>query len=160
MARRYDNLAYDYQTSAIPAYKPYENPNIHIKKGTPKPAVRKKHKISPALKAVLLSLFAFSVLCRGVIITDKANQISETKKELAKIEAQNQEMQVEIEKALDLSRIEQLASDKLNMRRPEKYQICYINLDRVDYVEKAEGTSNAPIERAAKLFNNIKSYLD
>lgn len=160
MASRYDNLAYDYKSTAVPAYNPYENPNIRIKKGAPKVQPKKKHKISPALKVVLLSLFAFSVLCRGVMITDKANQISETKKELAKIEAQNQEMQVEIDKALDLSRIEKLASDKLNMRRPEKYQICYINLDRVDYVEKAEGAKSAPLGKASKLLGSIKAYLD
>ena len=105
-------------------------------------------------------MFAFSVLCRGVMITDKASELDSLKKELSDVKAKNQELQMEIDKSLDLNRIEQLASEKLNMRRPEKYQIVYINLDRVDYVEKAEGSKSGAVSHASKLFNNIKSYLD
>lgn len=161
MARRYDNLAYNYHTSSVPVYTPQENPNIRIRKKTKKKSSTKvKYNYSAVARLIILAVFAFSVLCRGVMITDKANELSTLKKELNDIKAKNQELQVEIDKTLDLTRIEQLASEKLNMRRPEKYQIVYINLDRVDYVEKADGTSQSPINRAAKLFNNIKSYLD
>lgn len=160
MSGRYDNLAYRYEYSNEPLHTPYQNPNLRIKstkKEASKPQPRNRY--ASFLRLAIVALFAFLVLARGVALTDKANRLNEMKKELAQLQAQNQKTQMDIEKALDLNRIEQIASEKLNMRRPEKYQIVYINLDRVDYVEKAEGTAS-PIGKASRLFNDIKSYLD
>lgn len=166
MARRYDNLAYNYQsTTPAPMQKPHKNPNSNIRikntqKNKSKSAIKPKYDYSVILRVALIALFAFFVLYRGVIITDKTNQLSEKKKELANLQAKNEKLQVEIEKSLDLARIEEIASEKLNMRRPEKYQIVYINLDRTDFVEKADGTASSAKDKATKLFNSIKSYLD
>lgn len=160
MSGRYDNLAYRYEYSAEPLHTPYQNPNLRIKSTTKKSTKpQPKNRYASFLRLAIVALFAFLVLARGVALTDKANRLNEMKKELAQLQAQNQKTQMDIEKALDLNRIEQIASQKLNMRRPEKYQIVYINLDRVDYVEKAEGTAS-PINKAGRLFSDIKSYLD
>lgn len=159
MANRYDNLAYDYSYTTTPKKQTTQNPNIRIKTAQKtKTSAKTKNNYSTLLRVLLFTVFAFFVLTRGVMITDKANELSVKKKELADIKAKNQEMQVDIEKSLDLMRIEQLASEKLNMRRPEKYQIVYINLDRVDYVEKTDASGG--FNNATKLFSSIKSYLD
>lgn len=162
MANRYDNLAYDYNScNRVNTFDAQKNPNLRIKAGTKSNKQTKvKYNYSAILRLAVIAAFAFLVLCRGVIITDKANELTNLKKQLDETNAKNQQLQVEIEKSLDLTRIETIASEKLNMRRPEKYQIVYLNLDRVDYVEKVGGVPSESQEKTTKLLNNLKAYLD
>ncbi len=84
----------------------------------------------------LIALAAFCVLYRGVVITDTTNRIEKSQKELNNLVATNKRMEMEIEEALDLKKVESIATDKLGMRRPEKYQTVYVALPQVDHVEK------------------------
>ena len=160
MARSYDNLAYDLNMSAAPAYNPAKSqPKIRIKT-VPKAKAKVKYNYAVVIRIGIITLFAFAVLFRGVMINEKTAELSEMKAQLEDIEAKNQKLQVDIEQSLDLNRIEKLASGRLNMRRPEKYQIVYINLDRVDYVEKINEEKNPAVNATARLFSSIRSYLD
>ena len=124
--------------SAVPAH----SPNVRIKerpkakpKAQTKQIVKKKTKtkakakISTIFMIAFLAAAAFLVLFRGVMITEKCNQIEKKEKELTDTVAVNQKMQLEIDQSLDLKKVESVATEKLGMRRPEKYQTVYVNLE-------------------------------
>lgn len=176
MAQR-DNLAYDYRDAYYGGYRgqnavPAHSPNVRIKerpkakpKAQTKQIVKKKTKtkakakISTIFMIAFLAAAAFLVLFRGVMITEKCNQIEKKEKELTDTVAVNQKMQLEIDQSLDLKKVESVATEKLGMRRPEKYQTVYVNLEQVDYVEKTSGHAAGGINILG-LFNTIKEYLD
>ncbi|MBQ3553604.1 MAG: cell division protein FtsL [Clostridia bacterium] len=127
----------------LPSYAP----NVRIKAA---PAPKKKvsrqtaaqrranvrAKLSVLGAILLVAMAAFFVLCRGVMITETTNRIEKSQKELSNLVATNKRMEMEIEEALDLKNVESVATEKLGMRRPEKYQTVYVTLPQVDHVEK------------------------
>lgn len=164
------NLAYDnrfykqYEQSATyPAYNPYPtSPNVRIKVAAPKTnraAQRKAHTAGIA-RVMLVVMFAFLVLLRGVMITDKTASLEKKQAEYEALVASNEKLQVEIDRALDLDKVEAIAKDELGMRRAEKYQTVYLNLEQADYVEKTLKDKSASDVKVGTFLNGVVAYLD
>ncbi len=107
---------------------------------------------------VFLAAIAFFVLSRGVMITEKIDRIEEKRANLNQMIALNQKTQIEIDSALNLKNVEEIATQKLNMARPEKYQTVYIKIDQQEGVEKTE-TPDA-VDAVNNFFGALKAYLD
>lgn len=119
----------------------------------------RKTKKSAVLTILVIAVAAFLVLCRGVIITEKCNEIDKKKSELENTITTNQKMQLEIDKSLNLKNVEEIATNKLNMARPEKYQTIYIKIQQQDFVEKTNGSPDR-INAFVDFFDTLKVYLD
>ena len=162
----YDELNFGYEYNAVPKREHSSNLRIrHVQNDEPeksKPAnkirTNAKAKKRANLSLVLLALAAFLVLCRGVAITEKSDQLDKRRKELDAIITSNQKAQIEIDSALNLKNVEEIASTRLNMARPEKNQTIYIKIAQNDFVEKTDA-ANAQ-DAVSDFFGALKAYLD
>ena len=59
------------------------------------------------------------------------------KSNLAAIEKENEQIEVNIESKTNLGTIEKEAKDKLGMQKLDDNQTIYVNLDKQDYIESA-----------------------
>lgn len=142
---------YQYETSPRKLQPEYEP----IVKKYPKKSTAKKVKQEPAKKAnikakrqlkmevkVMIYLaigFAilFAISYRNSVINEKFAQNKTLKSNLAAIEKENEQLEVNIENSLNLKTIEQSAKELLGMQKLENSQSVYINLPKQDYVEPA-----------------------
>ena len=153
------NLAYDSRqtATAYPEQLPYSSPNVRIRvsKKTQQ-AVKKRADVAGIFRVLIFVACAFVVLLRGVMITDKNTTVQNKQEQLEATITANEKLQVEIDRALDLNKVETIARDELGMRQAEKYQTVYLNLSQTDYVEKIA----KPELQIGQFLNNIVSYLD
>ncbi len=152
------NLAYDNrQTATYPEQFSYSSPNVRIKVSKKsEQVVQKRADVAGIARVFLVVAFAFVVLFRGVIITDKTATVQTKNSMLEATIASNEKLQVEIDQALDLDKIETIARDELGMRPAEKYQTVYLNFSQTDYVEKVA----TPDSHIGAFLSNIVSYLN
>ena len=98
-----------------------------------------KTKHNQKAKLVLYLSLAFAVLLgicyRNSLIAEKFNDKEQLKTELSNIQKENEQLKVNIESSLNLNNIEQLAKDKLGMKKLDNSQKIYINLPKKDYIE-------------------------
>ena len=84
-----------------------------------------------------LFLLLLTISCRNSQIDNKFNQIQEQKKQLAALQKENEQLNVNIENSLNLSNIEKVAKEELGMQKLSSKQTIYITLPKKDYVESA-----------------------
>lgn len=157
------NLAYDHCMEApysVGLPKEQSNVRIRVSAKTKEQAVTKKAHALGLGKILIVALFAFLVLCRGVMITDKSAAVAEKKAELNALITSNEKLQVEIDRALDLKNIEAIAVNELGMRRAEKYQTVYVELAQADFVEKTVRKDYLSSGRTADAVTGIVAYMD
>lgn len=161
----YDNRAQSAYPSAMPHTAPrtlpHPSPNVRIK-------VSKKAQTAAQRRANILGIFkilfvmccAFVILYRGVLLTDKCAAVEKKQAELETLIATNEKLQFEIDRSLDLDKVEKIARNDLGMHPVEKYQTVYINLEQVDYVEQVAKNEFSPASRIAEFFTGLVEYLD
>lgn len=138
---------YQYETSprkAQPEYEPIKKE--YPKKSTAKKAkVTKKTKIKGKIKAqarvmgyVLIGFsILFAISYRNSLINESFSKVKSLKSDLATIQKENQQLEVNIENNLNLKTVEQSAKEMLGMQKLDNKQTIYINLPKQDYVEPA-----------------------
>lgn len=150
------NLAYEH-----PAQIPQKQSNVRIRiSKKKKQSAQKRERALSIVKILLVVSCAFVVLYRGVMITDKCAAVDTKKTELEELVASNKKLQFEIDRSLDLKNVEAIAQNELGMRRAEKYQTVYIDLEQVDYVEKTAKNEFSPASRVAEFITGLAAYLD
>lgn len=158
------NLAYTSRSEAVsyPVKTPYApSPNVRIKVSKKKQqAAQKRANVLSLVKIMAVMCLAFLVLYRGLMITDKSSAVEQKQSELEAIVTSNEKLQFDIDRSLDLKKIESIARDQLGMRRAEKYQTVYLDLAQADYVEKVATNEFSPFGRVADFFSSIMAYLD
>lgn len=92
-----------------------------------------------SLRRVALLACAFG-MCIGILFTnaviiEKSSQVSDMQNELNELTEANTQLKLDIEKNLDLKKIEEIAINELGMKRPDKYQVVYVNIEQNDYAE-------------------------
>ena len=122
-------------------YQPYERKkrSEEVKKAKVQQKPKKQDKLKTMLSIMAAFAVAFIMLLRYVAITEASSNVDRLKKELANLQSANQHMQVQIDGSVDLKKVEEVAINKLGMRRPEKYQTVYVNLKQTDYAEVVGG---------------------
>lgn len=142
--------------------------NTRKQKSENKPSPNKSKNGMGKLKTISLVMLcfgvAFYVLIRYVAINEASSRVDRLKKELAKLESTNQQTQIELDRSIDLSKVEEIAVNKLGMQRPEKYQIVYIDLKNNDYGEVVKDKQNDKESSGTfailmKTITNVLEYL-
>lgn len=133
---------YQYETSPRkikPEYekqKKYKEKQIETKK---KQAKKKKNntfkKIKTVFYVVLGFAMFFSISYRNAIIDIKYSKIKELKTELAAIQKENEQLEANVEQALNLKTIQEEAMKNLGMKTLSTDQIEYISLSKKDHIE-------------------------
>jgi len=118
------------------------------KKIQPIQKVAKKHR-KAALKLVVSALFilsiAFVILFRYSMITEANARNDKLQSEYNQIADENKRINVEIDSNVNLSKVEDIAINRLGMKKPEKYQTVYINVIGDDFVTVPDGTTTGPL---------------
>lgn len=94
--------------------------------------LRKKQIIATML---LIMSVAMVVILRYAQISVLNSEIQETKKALEEIRTEYTNLCIERDRIIDLSRIEEIATETYGMITPNKDQIVYINVSRNDSVK-------------------------
>lgn len=150
----YNRNRYQYETSPRklePEYRP-------IKKKYPKKSTAKRNNVSTTkakqqhhkktntnieakykalFYVVVLFAILFAISYRNTVISEKYSQIKSMKTNLASIEKENEQLEVNIESKTNLGAIEKEAKEKLGMKKLDNNQAIYINLNKQDYIESA-----------------------
>ncbi len=115
-------------------------PKIVEKKKVNSNKKKKKH-INQQIKVVEYVILGFIILLaisyRNSLITESFNKKEQLKSDLAVIEKENQQLEVNIQNALNLSNIEKAAKENLGMKKLDSTQKRYVSLPKKDYVEPA-----------------------
>lgn len=143
------NSRYQYETSPRklqPEYRPI--PKKYPKKTTAR-KINQTKKAKPKVKRHLKSkakvmiyvaigfIILFAISYRNSVINEKFSEIKTLRTNLAAIEKENEQLEVNIENNLNLKSIEQSAKEMLGMQKLENSQTVYINLPKEDYIEPA-----------------------
>lgn len=131
-----EKLQYDvYQENKVlKAKKRYRNNN--------------KAKLKTICYVMMLFLACLTVIYRYAMITELNYKIAKINKSYNELRNENTRLKVEIDKETDLNKIRAAAESRLGMQRPDKYQIVYVNVPKIDFTETVE--TNTPA-------NNTKS---
>lgn len=154
---RYGNLAYDYsaQIDEQEELAKIQEKRMRIQA---KRRSRWEH-IKVMACSVLIAASAFVMISRYVELDETKNTISNLKEELAAAEAATCQKTFELESMVDLNTVEEIATTKLGMQRPEKYQIVYVNINKEDTTEvtadQVEGISNKLNEKYTAMVDNF-----
>lgn len=160
---RYNANRYQYETSPRklqPDYTP-------VKKGYPKNSTAKKQNVKPQVKkqeaknlntkiifyiAVVFAIL-FAVSYRNALITQTYSQVKDLKSELAQVEKENKQLEINIESQTNFGAIEEKAKNDLGLKKLDDSQIVYVSLDKQDYVESS--AQEVKIEEDSNWFKSI-----
>lgn len=164
---RYNQNRYQYETSPRklqPEYTP-------VKKKYPKKSTVKKQDVKTSPKKqqvknnkfkILLyigAMFAilFAISYRNALIAQEYNEIKSLKAQLAEVEKENKQLEVNIESKTNLGAIEEKAEKELGLKKLDDSQTVYVSLDKSDYIESS--IEEVKIEENKNLFKNIKNKI-
>ncbi len=156
----YNNLAYQ-NDSYLRQFDEQEQERAEKRQLSRKQKLQQQRRLNFQVICVIIALFcaAYFMISQNVQVNDTARQISSLKKELAVLESNTSQKTFELEQSVDLNRVEEIASTKLNMQRPEKYQVVYINIKTDDVTEvtadNVEGVKNQLGNTADRLKKNV-----
>ena len=112
------------------------------------------------IKLILSFSFAFVILfaiCyHNSLITESFNQKETLKKNLASIQKENEQLKINIERSLNLNKIEQSAKEMLGMQKLNNSQKVYVNLPKQDYVES--GKEEIVMEEEKSVWEEIGEF--
>ncbi len=145
------NSRYQYETSPRklqPEYEPIKkkypkkstarkiNTNTKSKAKT-KPKRKLKMQVKMLAYVAIGFIILFAISYRNSVINEKFSEIKSLQSDLAQVEKENEQLEVNIENNLNLQTVEQAAKEMLGMQKLENSQTVYINLPKQDYIEPA-----------------------
>lgn len=120
------------------------------------------HRKLTLLRIVYMGIIAFSaafMISKFVAVNETAGEIKRLNNELDSMRAYTSQRIFEMEQSIDLSEVEEIATTRLGMQRPESYQIIYVDVDKNDISEvtagDVEGARNDVKSFAGKIKENI-----
>ena len=141
--------AYQYETSPRkirPEYeiekKPYsKKKSSTLNKNKANSKVVKNTKSNIQAKFVLYTVVGFLILLaisyRNSLINETFTKKEKLKRDLAVIQKENEQLEVNIQNSLNLNNIEKSAKELLGMKKIDNTQKKYVNLPKKDYIEPA-----------------------
>lgn len=146
------------------AYKEYYAPEettktqrrIHSKKQIAK---ARRRALGYIVAIVVLALSAGFMISTFVTVNETKDQAQELAGQLEDLMAQTSQKSFELEHAIDLSEIEEIATTKLGMQRPDKQQIVYVNVKRDDVLETSAAQTENILRRAADKLSQLWSNI-
>lgn len=153
---------YQYETSPRklePDYSPNKKrKQLEVKTTNPNKKQKQNKKLkNKKVRQTLTVLALFAVLLaisyRNSQINESFSEVQNLKTELASIQKENEQLEVNIENSLNLQNIEQAAKEKLGMQKLTNKQTAYIELPKKDYVQSA--SEEVVIEESGNWFTNL-----
>lgn len=148
----YSNLAYKYEEDYIS-----EEKNKKTAKSTAKKT--KKRNFTPIVCAIVLSMAAYYMISKNVELYETNQNIKSLQKELTTVQTYTSQRIFELEQSVDLATVEEIATTRLGMQRPEQYQVEYVSIDRDDVTELTAGEVEGVKSKVGNAAKNLKRNL-
>jgi len=149
-----------YSYEPIPEYQDYQRQNKKLKviTITRKKAILRFKAIFGIIVFFALGMF---ILSRYSMINEENRNIYKLKTELTNLNKENTQIQVSLNRKVDLEQIEKDAIQKLGMQYPDKNQIIYVQIPKTDFTEIPVETENQAGDDAgpASFAKQLLSYL-
>lgn len=155
----YGNLAYkhDYVREEIPK----KQSSKQVERKT-KVKVNNKNRISYVQKLISVGVLAVSaifMIMQFVEVNETVAELESVRADYKFEESVTAQKSYELEQSIDLSKIEQEATTRLGMKRPEKYQQIYVDVKKNDVTEKVSGEVEGFENRFVKGINSIINHI-
>lgn len=146
----YGNLAYkDYPPEVeIRTRRPVDN----AARRKQRQMANRKNNFFRIISILFLALAAGFMISQYVAVHESRTVIEELEETLRAEEAATSQKSFELERSVNLSEIEEEATTRLGMQRPEKYQTIYINVPQADVTDATSGEVEG-------VMNTIKTFL-
>ena len=109
--------------------------------------------------AVLISLAAYYMISKQIAVYETEKEINNLQNQIETLKSKEVRKNFELEQSVDLATVEEVATTKLNMQRPEHNQRVYVNITGEDVTEitsdETEGVKNKVSDAAADVKKNI-----
>ncbi len=131
----YNNLAYDLDFEASAA-KREDKARAQKRENKAKAKAKKAHLYRVIV--ICLSIIALSagfMISRKVAAFESKRNVERLQKELIRLKGCSSQKAFELDKSIDRESIELEAKTRLNMVKPEKYQMVYVNIKQDDVTE-------------------------
>ncbi len=151
------SLAYELEAQPVRRKKPQQN----------KQTVKRNHKqmhsksknIRRMCAIVLVAFSAGFMISKFVTVHETQQTIATLEKNLATMESNTSQQIFDLEQSVDLTEIEQEATTRLGMQRPEKYQTIYVNVKRDDVTEMTAGEVEGFENRVKATLKELGGYI-
>lgn len=144
----YGNLAYKLEE---------KQEKVKMVKRAPKP--KQKLNVKFIMYAIVISMAAYFMISKQVAVFETEKEVSKLQTQLETLKTTEVQKNFELEQSVDLSTVEEIATTKLNMQRPEQSQKVYIDVTGEDVTEvtanETEGVKNKVSGAAKSLKKNI-----
>ncbi len=151
----YGNLAYKPEIEESPVQRKKKK----IKETEKANMLARKTTIFRILYILTLAFAAVFMISKYVAVYDTGESIKELNRELEQKQSYASQKIFEMEQSVDLSEVERVASERLDMQRPEKHQIIYVDVKQDNVSEmtasEVEGIGNRCSVFFEKLMKNI-----
>lgn len=142
------------------AYKNWvEEEEIVVTQSRVEPKKKNVRNFKPIIYVLVLSVAAYYMISKSVVLYETNQEIKQKQAELTELETYTSQRTFELEQSVDLATVEEIAASKLNMQRPESYQIEYVSRNRDDVTEvtadEVEGVKNKVGKAAESFRRNI-----
>lgn len=176
----YGNLAYkyDYRTYKVPEKnreqvresrskinsenrrESYKTPDS--RKNNSKSVKNEISYLSKIIAIIVMAASAIFMIVQFVEVNETISQLEEIQSEYNFEEATTSQMAYELEQSVDLSKIEEEATTRLGMKRPDANQIIYVDVKQDDVTEKTvdevEGFGNRLAGMVDTIIGNIVEF--
>ena len=110
--------------------------------------------------STIIVFFTFVILfvCMFALNSHKETEINSNLAELKRLEEENNNLKVELNKNINLEEIEKVAKTKLNMQKPATHQLVYINIPKQSYTIQYDNVSTEEKEEEfglTSILNNL-----
>lgn len=118
-------------------------------------------KFSDKARIVFVIGIVFSVLYaisyRNATIDKQFAELQKLKKEVASIEKENSQLEINIQNSINLNNLENAAKETLGMQKLSSKQTVYISLPKKDYIEPS--SEEVIIEESKGIFETVKEKI-
>lgn len=120
---------------------------------------RKEKKLGMVAKVLVLFTLALLVIFRYARITELGYEYNKYNDQYENVKAENERLNVEIEKSINLAHIREVAEGKLKMGKPDAYQTVPIEVKRLDVTELSESEQKEEKGLLSSIYDWFKGIL-
>ena len=115
--------------------------------------LQSKARVSVVMKCIIMFAILFFIIFRNSQISQSFSKIQMLKNNMATIQKENDQLEINIQNSINASTIEQAARELLGMQKLNNKQMVQISLPKKDYVEPR--TEEVIIEEKEKLISTL-----
>lgn len=108
---------------------------------------------------VVLAFSAGFMISKFVTVHETQQEIASLQKSLTALESVTSQQIFDLEQSVDLTELEKEATNRLGMKRPEKYQTIYVNVKQDDITEMTADEVESFENRVKTSLKELAGYI-